>query len=80
MLPLSVTMGRKRGLPARAREKLVAEEAAAAIDLDRKEAVLQAKPDEALFVLDAAGVCDFGGWAGLRKRELRRLMSTEHNN
>lgn len=34
----------------------MAEEAAAALDLDRKEAVLQGKPDEALFVLDAAGV------------------------
>ena len=52
-------MGRtkKRGLPARAREKLVAEEAATALEGERKEAVLQGKPDESLFVLDSAGVC-----------------------
>ncbi|CAM9810471.1 unnamed protein product [Pylaiella littoralis] len=62
-------MGRKRGLPARAREKLVAEEAAAAIDLDRKEAVLQAKPDEALFVLDAAG-------SGRKRRKIQKEAKT----
>lgn len=50
-------MGRKRGLPARAREKLVAEEAASAMEVERKEAVLHGKPDDSLFVLDSAGVC-----------------------
>lgn len=50
-------MGRKRRLPARAREKLVAEEAASAMEVERKEAVLQGKPDDSLFVLDSAGVC-----------------------
>eukprot|EP00752_Nemacystus_decipiens_P018642 g16715.t1 len=48
-------MGRKRGLPARAREKLVVEEVASAMDAERKEAVLQRKPDDSLFVLDSAG-------------------------
>ncbi|CAM9450752.1 unnamed protein product [Ectocarpus fasciculatus] len=48
-------MGRKRRLPARAREKLVAEEAASAMEVEQKEAVLHRKPDKALFVVDAAG-------------------------
>lgn len=48
-------MGRKRGLPARAREKLVAEEVMTAMDVEQKEAVMQAKPDDALFVVDAVG-------------------------
>lgn len=53
--PKHSKMGRKRGLPARAREKLVAEEAASAMEVERKEAVLQGKPDDSLFVLDSAG-------------------------
>ena len=53
--PKNSKMGRKRGLPARAREKLVAEEAASAMEVERKEAVLQGKPDDSLFVLDSAG-------------------------
>lgn len=48
-------MGRKRRLPARAREKLVGEEVATAMDVEQKESVLQAKPDDALFVVDAVG-------------------------
>lgn len=51
-------MGRKRRLPARAREKLVAEEAASAMEVEQKEAVLHRKPDKALFVVDAAGACE----------------------
>lgn len=49
-------MGRKRSMPARAREKLVAEEAASALEGERKEALLQGKPDDSLFVVDAVGV------------------------
>lgn len=48
-------MGRKRGLPAKAREKLVAEEFMTAMEVEQKEAVMQAKPDDALFVVDAVG-------------------------
>lgn len=48
-------MGRKRGLPARAREKLVAEEAASSLEIGQKEAVLKGKPNESLFVVDAVG-------------------------
>lgn len=48
-------MGRKRGLPAKAREKLVAEEFMTAMEVEQKEAIMQAKPDDALFVVDAVG-------------------------
>lgn len=48
-------MGRKRRLPARAREKLVGEEVATAMEVEQKESALQAKPDDALFVVDAVG-------------------------
>lgn len=48
-------MGRKRRLPARAREKLVGEEVATAMEVDQKEGVLQARPDDALFVVDTVG-------------------------
>lgn len=54
----------------------MAEEAASAMELERKEAVLQGKPDEALFVLDAAGVIG-GEGVGKGRNELRLLMSTE---
>lgn len=41
----------------------MAEEAAAAMEVEQKEAVLQGKPDESLFVLDAAGLSmSGGGW------------------
>ena len=43
-------MGRKRRLPARAREKLVGEEVATAMEVEQKESALQAKPDDALFL------------------------------
>eukprot|EP00903_Cladosiphon_okamuranus_P012394 g11616.t1 len=60
-------MGRtkKRGLPARAREKLVAEEAASAIDVERKETVLQGKSDGSLFILDSAG-------SGRKRRKIQK--------
>lgn len=48
-------MGRKRGLPARAREKVVVEEVASAMEVEQKETVLRGKPDEALFVVDSVG-------------------------
>lgn len=48
-------MGRKRRLPARAREKLVGEEVATAMEVEQQQSVLQAKPDDALFVVDAVG-------------------------
>lgn len=49
-------MGRKRGLPARAREKAAAEEVMQAIEEDQRESLLHSKPDDALFVVDAQGV------------------------
>lgn len=48
-------MGRKRGLPRSAREKVVAEEAAEALDQDIREELVKNKPNEALFVLDSRG-------------------------
>lgn len=48
-------MGRKRRLPALAREKAVAEEVASARESEQKVAALKAKPNDALFVIDAAG-------------------------
>lgn len=48
-------MGRKRGLPRSAREKVVAEEAAEAMDQGIREEVVKKKPNEALFVLDSRG-------------------------
>ncbi|CAM9265460.1 unnamed protein product, partial [Laminaria digitata] len=58
-------MGRKRRLPARAREKLVGEEVATAMDVEQKESVLQAKPDDALFVVDAVG-------SGRKRRKVQK--------
>lgn len=70
-------MGRKRRLPARAREKLVGEEVATAMEVDQKESVLQAKPDDALFVVDAVGEGESKrlrwGWQGV---VVRPLMTT----
>lgn len=70
-------MGRKRRLPARAREKLVGEEVATAMEVDQKEGVLQARPDDALFVVDTVGERE--SWRRGRSRPLvagRPLMST----
>lgn len=49
-------MGRKTGLPRAGREKAVAEEAAQAQDADRRDALMQSMPDDAIFVVDSKGV------------------------
>lgn len=78
-------MGRKRRLVATAREKVVAEEAATALEVEQKEAVLQGKPDEALFIVDAAGernrrkawrVLYSSNWIPLRVSVVGPLVST----
>ena len=48
-------MGRKRGVPARARENAVAESAAEAVEVEQREALLSAKSDAELFIVDTVG-------------------------
>lgn len=48
-------MGRKRGLPRSTREKVVAEEAAQAMDEQQRDELMQNKPNDALFVVDSRG-------------------------
>lgn len=52
-------MGRKRSLPARAREKAVVEEMMDAIEQEARKSSLQSKPDESLFIIDSQGMFMF---------------------
>ena len=51
----------------------MAEEAASALEVERKEALLQGKPDASLFVVDAVGVCARNGWSELGRRTDKAL-------
>ncbi|CAM9494971.1 unnamed protein product [Ascophyllum nodosum] len=63
-------MGRKRGVPARARENAVAESAAEAVEVEQREALLSAKSDAELFIVDTVG-------SNSKRRKLQKEAKTD---